>query len=394
MRIRLAVPDELDDLERRDALNAALEAVTIADTGLLKRGLVPRADKVINSGRIRWKPEPPGDEHFDLATTVVGRGHGDCDDLAPYWASTLRATGVDPHARAIVRRSGPTRWHAIVRRGDGSIEDPSRAAGMGHKVSGDGPVKSPIAKPMSADGRLCIAICPSKDKRHPRAWFARCDASDRLEPWAWSTMAAHPAPQQALLSAVRSMRTVAGDELDEEDDARLAVLHDLVLGADPYEIAEALNEESPDVDAMRVVLDGVHSVGFWKELVSKAAPLLSATPFAPVVSMIAPGSARPAKPGAPLIPGMGMPGGMPGMGMPMGPPQMPIMQMKDFFSMNPALAPLAQAILPLAGTLFGGPLGAMGGSMLSQFVAPPTGTVMPGQVAQPWGIGGPAVLRF
>lgn len=262
MRIRLAVPDELDDQDRKEALDAALEAVTIANKGLYRKGVMPRISGLIKSGQVKWKPEPPGDEHFDLATTVIQRGWGDCDDLAPAWAGQLRASGTDPQARAFVRRSGPTRWHALVRRGDGTIEDPSKHAGMGHNVSGEGDGAAPsICRPMSADPRLCLAICPTNDPRHGRIWFARCDAPDASEPWAWSGKSSHSSPAKAIVQAIKGLRSVAGDDIDEEDDFRLQTLNDLVLGADPYEVVSALDEVLPDdIDPLRVVLDGVMSL--------------------------------------------------------------------------------------------------------------------------------------
>jgi hypothetical protein len=56
------------------------------------------------------------------------RGGGDCEDLATWRAAELRAVG-EP-ARVIVYRSAPSVLHAVVRRGDGRIEDPSRRLGM------------------------------------------------------------------------------------------------------------------------------------------------------------------------------------------------------------------------------------------------------------------------
>jgi hypothetical protein len=256
MRIRLAVPDQLDDKERKLALNHALEAVTIANSAMMKRGLVPKISGFIKAGKVKWKPEPPGDEHFDLASTVIQRGWGDCDDLAPAYAGQLRATGQDPGARAFVKRSGPTRWHALVRRSDGTIVDPSRAAGMGHSVSGAGPIAPSFCRPMTDDPRLCIAI-----RKHPKLgqWFARCDVPDRADPYAWSSNAHHPNPRTALLSAIQGARHVAGDDIDEDDDARLAVFQDLVNGADPYELIDQLEEDDED-DVTRLVLDGVLSL--------------------------------------------------------------------------------------------------------------------------------------
>jgi hypothetical protein len=298
MRIRLAVPDELDDHDRKEALDAALEAVTIANKGLYRKGVMPRISGLIKSGAVKWKPEPPGDEHFDLASTVIQRGWGDCDDLAPAWAGQLRASGTDPQARAFVRRSGPTRWHALVRRGDGTIEDPSRHAGMGHNVSGEGDGAAPsICKPMSADPRLCLAICPTNDPRHGRIWFARCDAPDASEPWAWSGKASHSSPAKAIVSAIKGLRSVAGDDIDEEDDFRLQTLNDLVLGADPYEVIEALDDVVPDdVDPLRVVLDGVMSLSGLDQVVSGASGSLFGSLFGPAMrqaSAVATGNPAP-----------------------------------------------------------------------------------------------------
>lgn len=128
MRIRLAVPDRMLAPE---VLEPALENVTRLDEALLEAGIVPPFTSALRAGKVKWKPEPKGHgEHFDAADVVLARGWGDCDDLAPWYASELRAKGIDPKARAIVRRSGPERWHCLVRRGNGSIEDPSIAAGM------------------------------------------------------------------------------------------------------------------------------------------------------------------------------------------------------------------------------------------------------------------------
>jgi hypothetical protein len=134
MRIRVAIPDTLVGPA---TIGPTLESVTRLNQALLRQGLVPRLSTLIRRGRVRWRPEPRGHgEHFDAADTVVARGWGDCDDLAPYWAAELRETGVDPHARVTIKRTGAHRWHAIVRRSDGSVDDPSAAAGMPSSVDG------------------------------------------------------------------------------------------------------------------------------------------------------------------------------------------------------------------------------------------------------------------
>ncbi len=66
-------------------------------------------------------------EEFLTARCVYDRGAGDCDDLAPLRAAELRLQG--ERANAYARRSAAG-WHVVVRRGDGTIEDPSAILGM------------------------------------------------------------------------------------------------------------------------------------------------------------------------------------------------------------------------------------------------------------------------
>ena len=133
MRIRIAVPEAF---AHPDVIDAALEAVTRLDDHMIRAGQSPTSHELI-AGGAHWRPEDPGDEHFDHGGTIARRGHGDCDDWAPLHAATLRASGEDPGARAVVVPSGPQTYHAIVQRSDGAIDDPSIAAGMrASRVSG------------------------------------------------------------------------------------------------------------------------------------------------------------------------------------------------------------------------------------------------------------------
>lgn len=149
MRIGLTVPDNASDKDKAKAFEAALEATTRANLALASAGRLPDLVRAVESGRVRWKKEPPGQEEFDIASTVSGRGWGDCDDLAPWWTAQLRATGKDPKARAVVMRTGDRTWHALVRRSDGSLEDPSISAGMrsrsGIRGIANGPIDRAIA---------------------------------------------------------------------------------------------------------------------------------------------------------------------------------------------------------------------------------------------------------
>jgi len=168
MRIRLAIPDRFAS---KDVLDAVLEATTRANHAMIEAGESPTATEAI-SGGAKWRPESFTDgEHFDLGSVVAKRGWGDCDDLAPMLAGELRATGQDPGALSIVKRSGPNRWHAIVQTSDGQILDPSRWAGMGRKsaASSQGIVGA-ITSPMCLAGEAGMAV-----QRHGRGYAARCD---------------------------------------------------------------------------------------------------------------------------------------------------------------------------------------------------------------------------
>jgi hypothetical protein len=110
---------------RGDAFGAALEGLTRVNVGLMEREHVPP----LYEAGVKYKDEPR--DIWRHAVDVAHEGWGDCEDLSAYRAAELRVTGEDPAAAVAVYKSGPSRYHAVVQRGDGSIEDPSRALGMG-----------------------------------------------------------------------------------------------------------------------------------------------------------------------------------------------------------------------------------------------------------------------
>lgn len=264
MRLRLAVPPDLGRDETADVLNAALESLTRASTPRIARGNIPTFTTALKAGRVKWAPEPPGDEHFDLPEAVLKRGHGDCDDLAPWHCASLRAQGIDPECRAIVRPSGPGKWHAVVERSDGRIEDPSRAAGMGRSVNGDG-YAPPMWRAMYGD-RMALAAHPLA-----RGWAGRVDLPDAEVPMAWSALAHASNPRRAVCGAIAgALRLGSCGALTEADLVRLSALHDLLHGVRPRHVAGAL--------------DHMGAVGFLPSLIPAAASLA-----APVLSKILPG---------------------------------------------------------------------------------------------------------
>jgi hypothetical protein len=151
VRIQVAVPEEHVSPE---VIDASLEAVTRLDEHMIRAGQAPTSRELLQRGAI-WRPEPPGDEHFDHVGTIAARGWGDCDDWAPAHAATLRASGEDPGAIARVVPSGPSTYHAIVQRSDGRIEDPSIAAGMkAQRVGGPDPDRIEVYACDPHDGRI------------------------------------------------------------------------------------------------------------------------------------------------------------------------------------------------------------------------------------------------
>lgn len=104
---------------------AALEGLTREDELLIAAGEVPAS--VYDAGAVYRKERQDVWRH---AKDVADEGWGDCEDLAAYRAAELRVSGEDPDAKVITYQTGPRRYHAVVQRGSGVIDDPSIALGM------------------------------------------------------------------------------------------------------------------------------------------------------------------------------------------------------------------------------------------------------------------------
>lgn len=279
MRIRVSVPDEHANPH---VINAALEAVTRLDESMIRSGQSPTSHQLVASGA-KWRPEPPGDEHFDHGGTIKARGWGDCDDWAPLHAATLRASGEDPGAKAIVVPSGPDTYHAIVQRTDGSLDDPSIAAGMkpirSGKVGGDDgetlqivacdphdgrvysgsllPVTSPLSihcgptfAVRSVGGGVFQARCDLPINGSPLVhvrsyWRGRHHGKRRVHgavPYAISVTADGGHPRDALNAAIVGC-VCCGDAAElntSEDRMRLVALQSALAGMPAHEIEQAL----------------------------------------------------------------------------------------------------------------------------------------------------------
>jgi len=282
MRVNVAIPESEVSAP---ILNAALESVTRLNQSMLKQDKIPTFKDGLKEG-IRWRPEPPGEEHFDHAGVVLRRKWGDCDDLAPWQAASLRHTGEDPNATAVVRRSGPKRWHAIVRRGDGSIDDPSRAAGMGQPSPIVG-AALPImyTAPSAVVGgiyqvRPAIALRGYRGGIQARAdmplQFVKGHATD----YAMATTQAAPSATTALVGAIEGalQLAVAGGYAHPQHINRLAAIADALEGMPLDEIASLYGDAH--AQAAGEVLDGFS----FKKLAKGA--LKTGLKFAPMASKL------------------------------------------------------------------------------------------------------------
>lgn len=297
MRVNVAIPEAN---VKPPVLNAALEAVTRLNEDMIKGGAIPLFDQVRH--RIRWKPEPPGDEHFDHAKVVLGRGWGDCDDMAPFAAASMRATGEDPGARAIVKRSGPKRWHAVVQRSDGTIRDPSRETGMGRNVGIVGAGLPIMFAPSSAVvggtyvQRPQLALRPiwgHPFARQPEAWQARADLPWHVMPGnspvdvAMASLHASPVSSEAIVGACDGLITLA--EANGQDDfgiERAAAIRDACQGANWFELADEYGAEHATA-AGQVVGSFFKSLGRMVKRINPVKVLTKAVSFVPGVGPVA-----------------------------------------------------------------------------------------------------------
>lgn len=275
MRIQIAVPEAH---VTKPVLDGALEAVTRLDEQLIKSGATPTDLQLIKAGA-KWKPEPPGEEHFDHGGVIAKRGHGDCDDWAPLRAARLRVTGEDPGARAVVRKSGPKRWHATVIRSDGSEDDPSLDAGMpgpAREVGVRGAWLPSMRERIHGVGGTFIAtphlaLRPVANRKGQiESWQARADL-----PWHWQpsdspadlamvTLHQSPVSDQAIVGAVRGAFNLgcASGYAHPEHLKRMSAIEDAVSGASWEEVAETYGPEH--ANAAAVIVGGFFGKAFKK----------------------------------------------------------------------------------------------------------------------------------
>lgn len=123
----------------RESLVAALEGLTRLNQRILRAH--PEIPDVYAAG-IRWTPERRTEQWRSIADVlgfdpgiagtvpVVPSGITDCEDIASWRTAYLREREGERGARTDVVPGGAGMWHAVVRRADGTIEDPSARLGM------------------------------------------------------------------------------------------------------------------------------------------------------------------------------------------------------------------------------------------------------------------------
>lgn len=116
IRIGLRVPAS------RAFLRAALRGLVAVNRDYLSRRRYPR----LYESKVRYRRERRGrgPEEWQTVAQLFSSGEGDCEDLAAARVAELQESG-EP-AEVDVVRTGKKRFHALVVRGDGRVEDPSK----------------------------------------------------------------------------------------------------------------------------------------------------------------------------------------------------------------------------------------------------------------------------
>lgn len=80
---------------------------------------------------VRYVREERGKNQWLGILEAYAKKACDCEDLAAARVAICRVRLGDARARCWVKFIRPGLWHILVKRGDGTIEDPSKILGMG-----------------------------------------------------------------------------------------------------------------------------------------------------------------------------------------------------------------------------------------------------------------------
>lgn len=114
-------------------LRICVDMLVALNIDFLKRAQGAKRIPPLYSAGVRYRREPKPKhgnrlEQFALIPVVLRQGHGDCEDLAAWRVAELRMQG--KRATPWIVRVNEHLFHVQVKRGDGTIEDPSRELGM------------------------------------------------------------------------------------------------------------------------------------------------------------------------------------------------------------------------------------------------------------------------
>ncbi len=129
----LLVPSQLDG----PRLQILLDALTAWDVLYLREN--PGTPELYKSG-VRYREEDGREEWLEIPHVLDRwrrkREGSDCEDLCAWRAAELQIRGERARCTwAAYREPDSLTYHIRVRRGDGSLEDPSEILGMGRPLS-------------------------------------------------------------------------------------------------------------------------------------------------------------------------------------------------------------------------------------------------------------------
>lgn len=114
------IPERAPEEVKVALMRSALEHLVRANRIIMRHVSIP---PLYRSGA-RYGREPRGREMWQSADETNKLKVGDCEDLAAWRAAELQEVGIQ--ARADIVKTGPQRYHAVVRWPCGRYEDPSR----------------------------------------------------------------------------------------------------------------------------------------------------------------------------------------------------------------------------------------------------------------------------
>lgn len=107
------------------AITAAMEGLVAQDVELMAEAeLAGSPYPPLYSGGVHYRREPRGRERWDAIDVVYKNGSGDCEDLCGIRTAELQRAGEPAKAIVVPTRRG--KFHVLVQRATGEIEDPSK----------------------------------------------------------------------------------------------------------------------------------------------------------------------------------------------------------------------------------------------------------------------------